>query len=91
MKDLLYKKEWTKEELKKMDIYFFEDHIEELASMDNETIIRFIDACDEIIGHSIAGKWPAESSPSSELLRFVVEGNCLQTLQVIQTGPGLIS
>lgn len=54
MKDLLYKNLWTKEELKKMDIYFFEDHIEELASMDNETIIRFIDACDEIIGHSIA-------------------------------------
>lgn len=43
MLELLNKKELTKEELEKLDKYFYDNHIDELLIVDNQNIIKFIE------------------------------------------------
>ena len=45
---------FTKEELEKIDLYFSENDVDLLLQYDNNCIIRFIDACIEVLGHSLA-------------------------------------
>ena len=45
---------FSKEELENLDLYFSERDIELLLGYDNNYVIKFIDACIEVLGHSLA-------------------------------------
>lgn len=54
MKKLLLKSDWSKDELESMDSYYSDDNISELMEVDNNTIIKFINACENLLGYCIS-------------------------------------
>ena len=53
MKDLIKKEEFTKEELEQIDNYFSLGRNEELFKLDNQTIIKFIEKCEDELGYCL--------------------------------------
>lgn len=53
MLELLEKEKLTEEELRKIDCYYDRDKMNELLLLDNESIIKFIEKCEEVLGYSL--------------------------------------
>lgn len=53
MINLIKKENLNKEELEKLDEYFY-NHIDELLTLSNNVIINFIESCENIIGYSLS-------------------------------------
>lgn len=54
MKELLKKETFTKEELEKIEDYFYKDeHIEELLELDNEKIFKIVEMIENELGYSL--------------------------------------